>query len=153
MRYGAAGSRGTVHEPYAQHPKFPNPLIHVFYADGCSLAEAFYRGIWGPYQLMGVGDGLARPFARFVDVEVKAPPMPWKGTVALSTAPKYVPSGMPQSTSTSSPGSVHARSAVMPVELVQTPAVSSCSGSLPQASERRKCESTLPPAVASIFSV
>jgi len=84
LRYGAAGASGTVHEPYALHPKFPNPLIHVFYADGCSLAEAFYQSVWGPYQLMIVGDGLARPFATFGEVAVEAPPAPWKGVVKIT---------------------------------------------------------------------
>ncbi|MHC4817202.1 MAG: TPR end-of-group domain-containing protein [Planctomycetota bacterium] len=84
LRFGAAGSSGTVIEPYAIHQKFPNPLIHVFYADGCSLAEAFYQSVWGPYQLMVAGDGLARPFAKFVRVDVDAPPAPWKGIVQLT---------------------------------------------------------------------
>jgi len=84
LRFGAAGSSGTVVEPYAIHQKFPNPLIHVFYADGCSLAEAFFQSVWGPYQLMVAGDGLARPFAKFVEVDVDAPPAPWKGIVQLT---------------------------------------------------------------------
>ena len=84
LRFGAAGSSGTVVEPLAIHQKFPNPLIHVFYADGCSLAEAFYQSVWGPFQLMVAGDGLARPFAKFEPVEVDAPPAPWKGIVQLT---------------------------------------------------------------------
>ncbi len=84
LRHGAAGASGTVVEPLALHQKFPNPLIHVFYADGCSLAEAFFQSVWGPFQLMVAGDGLARPFARFADVEAQAPPAPWKGTVELT---------------------------------------------------------------------
>jgi len=84
LRFGAAGSSGTVVEPLAIHQKFPNPLIHVFYADGCSLAEAFYQSVWGPFQLMVAGDGLARPFAKFTEVKVDAPPAPWKGIVQLT---------------------------------------------------------------------
>lgn len=83
LRHGAAGASGTVVEPLAIHQKFPNPLIHVFYADGCSLAEAFFQSVWGPFQLMVAGDGLARPFAKFADVAVDAPPAPWRGTVEL----------------------------------------------------------------------
>jgi hypothetical protein len=83
IRFGAAGASGTVAEPLALHMKFPNPMIHVFYAEGCSLAEAFYQSIWGPYQLMVAGDGLARPFATFTKVKVKAPKGPWSGTVQL----------------------------------------------------------------------
>ncbi len=83
LRYGAAGASGTVTEPLAIYLKFPTPLIHLYYAEGCSLAEAFYQSVGGPYQLMIVGDGLARPFADFVKVRVDAPPAPWKGTVEL----------------------------------------------------------------------
>ena len=43
LRYGAGGSSGTVVEPYAVGYKFPSPMIHVHYARGCSLAEAFYQ--------------------------------------------------------------------------------------------------------------
>ncbi len=83
LRHGAAGSSGTVTEPLALHQKFPNPLVHAFYAEGLSLAEAFYRTVLGPYQLMVAGDGLARPFARFESVTMKAPPSPWSGTVGI----------------------------------------------------------------------
>ncbi|MHC4959797.1 MAG: TPR end-of-group domain-containing protein [Planctomycetota bacterium] len=79
LRAGAAASSGTVREPLAIHQKFPSPFLHIYYADGCSLAEAFYQSIHGPYQLMVIGDGLARPFARFREVKVDAPPLPWKG--------------------------------------------------------------------------
>ena len=83
MRYGAAGSSGTVVEPLAIHAKFPNPMIHAFYAEGCSLAEAFYQSIGGPYQLMVVGDGLCRPFAEFIPVRAEAPAAPWSGEVEI----------------------------------------------------------------------
>lgn len=83
VRHGAAGTSGTVMEPLAIHQKFPNPMVHAFYADGCSLAESFFQSVWGPYQLMIVGDGLARPFAKFEKVAIDAPPMPWRGTVRI----------------------------------------------------------------------
>lgn len=60
---GAAGASGAVTEPYAIPQKFPNPFIHVHYARGCSLAEAFYQSVNGPYQLLIVGDPLCRPWA------------------------------------------------------------------------------------------
>ncbi|MFV2068346.1 MAG: hypothetical protein ACC645_15360, partial [Pirellulales bacterium] len=63
LRYGAAGSSGTVVEPFAIQAKFPLPSIHVHYARGCSLAEAFYQSVSGPYQLLIVGDPLCRPWA------------------------------------------------------------------------------------------
>ena len=84
FRFGAAGSSGTVMEPLSLHGKFPNPMIHAYYAEGCSLAEAFFQSIWGPYQLMVAGDGLARPFATFRKVEYEAPKSPWKGRVTIS---------------------------------------------------------------------
>jgi hypothetical protein len=84
IRNGAAGSSGTVVEPLSHHQKFPNPILHIFYAEGCSLAEAFYQSIWGPFQLLVVGDGLARPFATFTEVKVDAPQHPWTGTVTLT---------------------------------------------------------------------
>ena len=61
LRYGAAGSSGTVTEPYAIPEKFPHPFLHVHYARGCSLAEAFYQSVHGPYQLLIVGDPFCRP--------------------------------------------------------------------------------------------
>ncbi len=63
LRHGAAGSSGTTCEPYAIQAKFPHPMIHVHYARGCSLAEAFYQSIQGPFQLLIVGDPLCQPFA------------------------------------------------------------------------------------------
>ena len=64
IRAGAAGASGTVVEPYAVQPKFPTPFIHVHYARGASLAEAFYQSVQGPYQLLVVGDPLCMPWAK-----------------------------------------------------------------------------------------
>ncbi len=85
LRHGAAGSSGTVTEPYAIQAKFPNPFIHVHYASGCSLAEAFYLSVTGPYQLLIVGDPLCNPWRRDfrVTADVPAVDKPWQGTVAL----------------------------------------------------------------------
>ncbi len=63
LRRGAAGACGTVIEPYAIREKFPLPTIHVHYARGCSLAEAFYQSVSGPYQQILVGDPLCMPWA------------------------------------------------------------------------------------------
>jgi len=71
LRYGAAGACGTVTEPYALHHKFPSPMIHVHYAQGCTLAEAFYQSVSGPYQLLIVGDPLCRPWANIPKVTVE----------------------------------------------------------------------------------
>ncbi|HEV3417856.1 MAG TPA: hypothetical protein VG056_13605, partial [Pirellulales bacterium] len=70
LRYGAAGSSGTVVEPYAVPNKFPDPEIQVHYGRGCSLAEAFYQSVRGPYQLLIVGDPLCRPWATIPVVTV-----------------------------------------------------------------------------------
>ncbi|MGA7800614.1 MAG: PA14 domain-containing protein [Gammaproteobacteria bacterium] len=85
LRYGAAGSSGAVAEPFSFAEKFPDPLLHVFYAQGCSLAEAFYQSIESPYQLLVVGDPLARPFAHFAKVSLRHPDAGrhWSGTVVI----------------------------------------------------------------------
>jgi tetratricopeptide (TPR) repeat protein len=62
IRGGAAGTSGTVTEPYALQFKFPTPLIYPYYASGCTLAEAFYLAVESPYQLLIVGDPLCRPY-------------------------------------------------------------------------------------------
>ncbi len=64
IRHGAAGSSGTVTEPYNLPAKFPSAFLHVFYAHGCTLAEAFYQSVAGPYQQLIVGDPLCAPWAR-----------------------------------------------------------------------------------------
>jgi hypothetical protein len=71
IRYGAAGASGTVTEPFAIQEKFPDPFIQVHYARGCTLAEAFYQSVPGPYQLLIVGDPLCRPWARIPAVTLE----------------------------------------------------------------------------------
>ncbi|MEO2048781.1 MAG: TIGR03790 family protein [Pirellulales bacterium] len=71
LRYGAAGASGTVVEPYAIQAKFPLPSVHVHYARGCSLAEAFYQSVTGPFQLLVIGDPLCRPWANIPRVAVE----------------------------------------------------------------------------------
>ena len=91
LRYGAAGASGAVVEPFSLQAKFPVPLLHVYYADGCSLAESFYQSVEAPYQLLIVGDPLARPYARFAGMQLASPDpqTPWSGVVTLQ--PKVVP--------------------------------------------------------------
>lgn len=62
IRGGAAGTSGTVAEPFALQFKFPTPLLHVYYAEGCTLAEAFHLAVESPYQLLTIGDPLCRPY-------------------------------------------------------------------------------------------
>lgn len=84
IRGGAAGSCGTVAEPLNYWMKFPVPAMHVHYAAGCSLAEAFFRSLAGPWQTLVVGDPLARPYARFARVEVAAPAAAVTGQVEVA---------------------------------------------------------------------
>ena len=96
LRYGAAGSSGAVAEPYSIQAKFPVPALHIHYADGSSLAEAFYQSIEAPYQLIVVGEPLARPFAHFAAVSLESPDVghAWHDTVLLKPLIKPV-SGHP----------------------------------------------------------
>jgi hypothetical protein len=90
IRAGAAGSSGTVIEPYALEAKFPHPSIHLHYARGSTLAEAFYQSVRSPYQLLVVGDPLTRPWASIPTVAVGLDDVPLEaeavltGTVALA---------------------------------------------------------------------
>ncbi|MGI9519758.1 MAG: hypothetical protein ACR2NP_22075, partial [Pirellulaceae bacterium] len=60
---GAAGASGTVIEPLSIPLKFPDAMLHVHYARGCTLAEAFYQSVAAPFQLLLVGDPLCQPWA------------------------------------------------------------------------------------------
>jgi hypothetical protein len=71
LRFGAAGASGTVAEPHAIQAKFPLPSLQLHYARGCSLAEAFYQSITGPYQILIVGDPLCQPWASFPKILVE----------------------------------------------------------------------------------
>lgn len=70
LRQGAAGASGTVIEPFAIGPKFPAPSLHVHYARGATMAEAFYQAVQGPYQLLIMGDPLCQPWAYIPKVTV-----------------------------------------------------------------------------------
>ena len=86
LKHGAAGSSGTVTEPYAIQAKFPNAFLHVHYASGCSLAEAFYQSVTGPYQLLIVGDPLCAPWRKTLTITVEglAADKPLEGKITLS---------------------------------------------------------------------
>lgn len=59
---GATSSSGAVTEPYAVQWKFPTPYVHVHYARGSTLGEAYYQSVQMPYQLLLVGDPLCAPW-------------------------------------------------------------------------------------------
>jgi hypothetical protein len=91
LRMGAAGAAGTVVEPFAIAAKFPSPHIHVHYARGCSLAEAFYQSVAGPYQMIIVGDPLCQPWAAApkVSVEGASDGAVLKGKIQVKPSAKY----------------------------------------------------------------
>ena len=94
LRYGAGGASGTVYEPFAIQEKFPFAMMHVHYARGCTLGEAFYQSVYGPYQLLIVGDPLCRPWADIpsVDVQGVQPGATVKGLVVMKPS-ATVPGG------------------------------------------------------------
>lgn len=71
LKAGAAGSSGTVTEPFAIQAKFPTAFLHVHYARGATLAEAFYASVQGPYQLLIVGDPLCQPFHHLPNFDIE----------------------------------------------------------------------------------
>jgi hypothetical protein len=85
LRFGAAGTMGTVYEPYSVQNKFPHAMIQVHYARGCTLAEAFYQSLYMPYQSLVLGDPLCRPWANIpkVSVEGVTERATLKGTVKI----------------------------------------------------------------------
>ncbi len=85
LRQGASGSSGAVTEPYSFAEKFPSPLMHYYYARGCSLAEAWYQAVASPYQAILIGDPLTRPFADFTEVKLiyPNPASTWQGVVHI----------------------------------------------------------------------
>ncbi len=91
LRYGAAGSSGTIIEPYAIQEKFPSPQIHVHYARGSTLAEAFYQSVHGPAHLLLVGDPLCRPWADIPVVQVAGvkPNDKVSGTLTLKATARF----------------------------------------------------------------
>lgn len=70
VRWGAAGTTGTVVEPYAIAAKFPDPLMHVYYVGGLTLVESIYASVVSPYQLLAIGDPLCRPWADQPPIDV-----------------------------------------------------------------------------------
>lgn len=88
LRHGAAAASGTVTEPMAIQDKFPFPFLHVHYARGATVAEAFYQAVYGPFQLLIVGDPLCRPWAWApqITVENLRPGATLEGTVEIAPA-------------------------------------------------------------------
>jgi hypothetical protein len=83
---GASGTSGTVEEPCNYPGKFVSPRLHVFYRQGLSLGEAWFRSMgFAPFQTLFIGDPLARPFAYIPVVTLDGVPAgPASGTIALT---------------------------------------------------------------------
>ncbi len=99
---GATASYGTVSEPCAHWQKFPHPqLLLLFYAQGATALEAYWKSVLWPSQGVFVGEPLAAPFARDasggagrdVPPEVPAEPVkePAKDPAKEPPQPKDVP--------------------------------------------------------------
>jgi hypothetical protein len=73
-------------EPRAIQAKFPLASLQLHYVRGCSLAEAFYQSVSGPYQLLIVGDPLCQPWAVAPRVVVQgiSDPKNVSGTLSLT---------------------------------------------------------------------
>ena len=82
---GASGSSGTVEEPCNYSGKFPHARLHVYYAAGLSLGEAWFRSLaFLPFQQVFVGDPLTRPWAYLpVPSLAGVPATPASDTLAL----------------------------------------------------------------------
>jgi uncharacterized protein (TIGR03790 family) len=82
---GASGTSGAVEEPCNYAGKFPHARLHVFYDQGLSLGEAWFRSLaYAPFQTLFTGDPLTRPFAYLPSVTLSGiPPAPASGLIVL----------------------------------------------------------------------
>lgn len=62
---GATASYGTTSEPRSYPQKFPHPqALLLFYMQGATALEAYWKSVMWPQQGLFVGDPLAAPFAQ-----------------------------------------------------------------------------------------
>jgi len=82
---GASGTSGAVEEPCNYPGKFPHARLHVFYEQGLSLGESWFRSMaFAPFQSLFIGDPLTRPFAYLPSVDLGGVPAgPAANTIAL----------------------------------------------------------------------
>jgi uncharacterized protein (TIGR03790 family) len=86
---GAAGTTGSVTEPYAIAARFTNSSIYTFIDDGSTLGEAFAKSVAAPDIQMPLGDMLAQPYADIPTVALTSGPANYgaaKGTIAISAS-------------------------------------------------------------------
>jgi hypothetical protein len=83
---GASGTSGTVEEPCNYSGKFVHARLHVYYEQGLSLGESWFRSLgFAPFQTLFIGDPLTRPFAYLPTVDLGGVPAgPVLNTIALT---------------------------------------------------------------------
>ena len=83
---GASGTAGEVEEPCNYAGKFPHARLHVFYDQGLSLGESWFRSIaYAPFQTLFTADPLTRPFAYLPTVSLAGiPAAPASGLITLT---------------------------------------------------------------------
>jgi hypothetical protein len=83
---GASGTAGEVEEPCNYAGKFPHARLHVFYDQGLSLGESWFRSIaYAPFQTLFTADPLTRPFAYLPSVSLSGVPVsPASGLITLT---------------------------------------------------------------------
>lgn len=65
IQAGVTATYGTVSEPCAHLQKFPHPqALLLFYSQGSTALEAYWKSVAWPQQGLFVGEPLAAPFAR-----------------------------------------------------------------------------------------
>jgi uncharacterized protein (TIGR03790 family) len=92
---GAAGSSGTVEEPYANANRFPTASIYAGIDNGLTLAEAYYHSVRDPDMLQFFGDLLAQPYGDIPQITFTTAPVnnsTVSGNVSL-TVTATVPAG------------------------------------------------------------
>ncbi|MEI8375032.1 MAG: TIGR03790 family protein [Planctomycetota bacterium] len=86
---GAAGTTGSVAEPYAISQRFTNSSLYTFMADGSTLGECFAKSVAAPDIQMPLGDMLAQPYADVPKVSITSGPGNYgfaKGTISISAS-------------------------------------------------------------------
>ena len=83
---GAAGTTGSVVEPYNFTQRFTNSSIDTFIADGATLGEAFAKSVATPDVQLPLGDMLAQPMADVPTVVINSGPGNYgaaQGTISI----------------------------------------------------------------------
>lgn len=89
---GATASYGTVSEPCAHWQKFPHPqALLLFYTQGATALEAYWKSVLWPAQGLFVGEPLAAPFAREPVRDTGREPLPEVPRDAPREAPIETP--------------------------------------------------------------